>query len=173
MERISISHTLQTITINFPHFALLNLDRAQMEPRWVPPFGPPRGEDRAQLDDPQYELLPSLSLAVSRCRHLQEVYSTVIQTFRLLPQRFLPSLSLLTSHSRLLQTVYRPILHAPHFLPQLLFPSFQVRRGRQAVLRTAAHPPTPAPRGRCGESQVYDLESAEIWERFARFDQFR
>jgi len=85
---VGLSHTLQILTINFPHFALLNLHRAQMEPRRLPHSGRgPRGEDRAQLDDPQHDLLPSLSLAVSPCRLLQTAHCPILHTFRPLPQR--------------------------------------------------------------------------------------
>ena len=153
MGSVGIPHTLQTVTINFLHFVLLNLHAVQMEPRGPPPFElPPRGGDGAQLDDPQYHLLPSQFLAVSRCRPLQTVYRPNFHTFRQLPQHcFLPSLSLLTSHLRLLQTFYRPIFYTPHFFPQLLFPFFQVRPGGQAIPRTAPPSPTPAARGRSGE----------------------
>ena len=79
----------------------------------------------------------------------------------------LPLLSLLKSRLRLLQTIYRPILHIFRLYPQDLFLLF---RGIHAT--TTPSPPAPTEQGGWDGGTTYDLECVEIWERFARNNQF-
>ena len=84
------------------------------------------------------------------------------------PQRDpFPFPSLPTPRLRLLQTVDRPILYIFCLSSHHLFPLF---RGVRAT--TTCPPPTKITEKLDG-GNTYDLECVEIWERFARNDQFR
>ena len=86
------------------------------------------------------------------------------------PQRSplpLPFLFLSASHLRFRQTTYRPVLHILRLFPQYLFFLF---RGIHAT--AAPSPPAQTHQGRGDDGNTCDLECMEIWERFARNDQF-
>ena len=74
----------------------------------------------------------------------------------------LPFLSNLTPHIRALQTVYRRIPHTVRLVLQRLFPLFLGRAVGAA----------PTHRARWLGDKIQDLECVEIWEGFARNDQF-
>ena len=79
----------------------------------------------------------------------------------------LPLLSLLKSRLLFLQTIYRPVPHVFRLFPHYLLLLF---RGPHAT--TTPSPPAPTGQGNWDDGITYDLECVEIWERFARNNQF-
>ena len=85
------------------------------------------------------------------------------------PQRGpLPLLSLQIPHSRLLQTLYRQALQIFRMFLRCPFPLFH---GMSVAI--TPHPPAPAYQAGRDGGNTYDLECVEIWERFARSNQFQ
>ena len=80
----------------------------------------------------------------------------------------LPLLSLLKFRLWLLQTIHRPVLHIFRLFPRYLFLLFRVIH-----LTTTPFPPAPTFQVIWSNGIPYDLECVEIWERFARDNQFR
>ena len=116
-------------------------------------------------------LLTLQIFTIEPLHHILNHRRTMTGTARVMfedPQRDpFPFPSLPTPRLRLLQTVDRPILYIFCLSSHHLFPLF---RGVRAT--TTCPPPTKITEKLDG-GNTYDLECVEIWERFARNDQFR